>query len=64
VPELIGSAYGVTGWNVGTLVPARLYGVALLMIAGIAYALMPFKTRGCSGEWRFSMPWPTVSVPS
>ncbi|MGZ5194219.1 MAG: hypothetical protein ACXWJM_02420 [Ramlibacter sp.] len=42
-PELITSFYGIHDWNSTTVVPARLYGVALLMVAGAAYACLPIE---------------------
>jgi len=42
-PELITSYYGIHDWNSTTVVPARLYGVALLMVAGAAYACLPIE---------------------
>jgi len=40
-PELVTGYYGIEDWNAGTLVPAHLYGVALLMVASAAYACLP-----------------------
>ena len=41
VPEATTSPYAVTDWNEGTLAVARLYGVALLMVAGASWACLP-----------------------
>lgn len=45
-PELLTGYYGIEDWNAGTLVPAHLYGVALLMVASAAYACLPIQDPG------------------
>lgn len=38
-PELVGAQYGIAGWNVGTLLVARLFGAALLSLGAVAWAV-------------------------
>lgn len=38
IPELVFSYYGITGWNPGTTLIARLYGVGLLYAASASFA--------------------------
>lgn len=37
-PEAVSSLYGITGWSASTLLVGRLYGMALLFIAGASFA--------------------------
>jgi hypothetical protein len=39
VPEQTASLYGLSGWNTGTIVVARLLGVSLLILGAIAAAV-------------------------
>ncbi len=39
MPESMAAQYGISGWNAGTLVIARLFGVVLLFIAAAALAV-------------------------
>lgn len=38
-PEAVGAQYGLSGWNAGTLVVARLFGATLLYAAGALVAV-------------------------
>lgn len=38
-PELTASIYGIANWNAGTIGIARLFGVELLFVAGVLYAV-------------------------
>lgn len=39
LPELVSSYYGISGWNPGTILIARLYGVGLLYTASASFAV-------------------------
>lgn len=40
MPDLTASFYGIAGWNPGTTAIARLFGIELLYVAGMSFAVM------------------------
>jgi hypothetical protein len=50
-PEATTASYGVSGWNPGTTGVARLYGVALLYVAAVAYAVRSAEDAVLQRRW-------------
>lgn len=60
VPELVSSLYGVTGFNPGTIILGRKYGVGLLFASAGAYAVM--NSADLALQRRFAQAFGAVSA--
>jgi hypothetical protein len=60
LPELVSSLYGISGWNQGTTVIARLYGGGLLFVASATFAVK--GTLDLAIQRSFSFSFAVVSL--